>query len=139
MQAVSIANHPPQTAIAMLPIIDINPSDYTCLYSTLLYVIDQSKKLGMITPCVTFDQPLWFKAKSLDIVVCLGGFHTLMSFVGAVGSLIVGSGLSELLRDLWRKYSKAYFQWKSYCKGNSCSLIGGKCTDSKLAEKHYWK
>ena len=50
---------------------------------------------------ITFDQPLWLKAteiaidKSLNVVVHLGGFHTLMSFLGSVGTMMDGSGLAS--------------------------------------------
>ena len=43
--------------------------------------------------CVTFDQPLWLMAYGiieevgLDIVARLGGFHTLMSYLGAIGKV----------------------------------------------------
>ena len=87
--------------------IDLSPSDPTCIYSTLLFVSDQARNLGIKTPCLTFDQPLWFKAtaiieeKHLDIVCRLGGFHLLMSFLGSVGHLMGGSGLEELLEEVY--------------------------------------
>ena len=48
-------------------------------------------------------RPLWLKtldivnAKLFDVVLILGGFHTMMSFVGRTGVLMNGSGLSECL------------------------------------------
>ena len=36
-------------------------------------------------------------AQSFDVVLILGGFHTMMSFVGSIGALIKGSGLSQCL------------------------------------------
>ena len=68
--------------IKFLPIIDLNPNDESCIYSTLLFVIEQAKRMRVPVPCVTFDQPLWLKAcgiieeGDLDIVARLGGFHT---------------------------------------------------------------
>ena len=81
MQDVNVGAYP---SVNLLPIIDLNPSDQTCLYSTLLYIESQAKKLNITTPSITFDQPLWIKAtdKSMNIVCRLGGFHTLMSFNG---------------------------------------------------------
>ena len=35
--------------------------------------------------------------KKLNIIRCLEGFHTLMSFLGAVDDMISGSGIEELL------------------------------------------
>ena len=57
----------------------------------------------MILRHLVFDQLLWQKAqeivvtKSLDFIVLVGGFHTLMSFVGSIGHFMQGSGLSEAL------------------------------------------
>ena len=111
MQYVSIGNHPPKSRIQMLPIIDLNPADETCIYSTFLYVQSQADKLNIPTPCITFDQPLWkeaveiIDAKSLNIVCRLGGFHITMSFLGNIGFLMEGSGLSY---DVWEGCFKSY-------------------------------
>ena len=45
-----------------LPIVDLNPSNETCIYSTLLYIENQALQLGIPVPCVTFDQSLWIEA-----------------------------------------------------------------------------
>ena len=111
MQRISHGDHLPNATITLLPIIDLNPSSYTCIYSTLLFVIDQCKKLNIVTPSITFDQPLWLKAteivfeKSLNIVVHLGGFHTLMSFAGSIGSLMDGSGIESVLQTVYGENS----------------------------------
>ena len=62
MQTVSVGLHNPKSEIKMLPIIDLNSSDYNCTYSTLLFIKQQAPKLNIITPCIVFDQPLWLKA-----------------------------------------------------------------------------
>lgn len=93
--------------VLFLPIIDLNPSDETCIYSTLLYIQRQAEKLDISTPCLTFDQPLWLKAveiikaKAMNIVCRLGGFHTLMSFMGSIGSMMKGSGIEEALETVY--------------------------------------
>ncbi len=91
--------------IRLLPITDRSPNDPTCIiYSTLLFIQQQSKKLNLEIPCVTFDQPLWLKAieivhtEKLKIVCRLGPFHAIMSFLGSLGNLMAGSGLAELLQ-----------------------------------------
>ena len=58
----AIASKRSASTITFLPIIDISPSNESCLYSTLLLIISQAKKYKTLTPCVTFDQPLWIKA-----------------------------------------------------------------------------
>lgn len=61
--------------IRMLPIIDMNPNDGSCIYSTLYFVESEAKRLNMQTVCITFDQPLWLKAveilKDLQHEYCL--------------------------------------------------------------------
>ena len=66
----------------------------------------QAVQLNIPTPCITFDQPLWLKAveiieaKSMSIVCRLGSFHTMMSFMGSIGSMMKGSGLEEALETV---------------------------------------
>lgn len=82
----------------MLPIIDLRPSDDTCMYSTLSFVKDQAEQLRIAIPCITFDQPFWWKAAEIIeaipmVIVCkLTGFPTIMSFFGSVGSLMNCAG-----------------------------------------------
>ena len=96
-----------RSEVSFLPIIDLNSSNETCIYSTLTFIIAQSKKLNVETPCVTFDQPLWIKAlgiiysENLSIVCRLGGFHTLMSFLGSIGAVMKGSGIEDLLAEIY--------------------------------------
>ena len=35
------------------PLIDLNPSDESCIYSTLIHITDQAKYLNVEIPCVT--------------------------------------------------------------------------------------
>jgi len=110
--ATSISeNNKRHSTVQLLPIIDLSPSSETCIYSTLLFIINQAKKIGVNTPCVTFDQPLWLKAmgiiekEKLPIVCRLGGFHTLMSFLGSLGILMKGSGLEDLFAEVYAENS----------------------------------
>ena len=87
--------------------IDLDPSDPSCIYTTMKFVSSQARRYGA-TPILTFDQPLYWKALTIiqsqpdgsdlkGMVVRLGGFHMQMSFLGSIGHLMVGSGLQELL------------------------------------------
>lgn len=94
--------------ILILPLIDLNPNDETCIYSTLQYINEQSDRLKQPSASVTFDQPLWQKAveiveaKKLTRVVCrLGGFHLLMSACGSVFNVMKGSGLEEAIGQVY--------------------------------------
>ena len=95
------------SSIRLLPKIDLSPSNESYIYSTLLFVISQAKKLKVHTPCITFDQPLWLKAfniahaENLQIACRFGGFHTLMSFLGSIGTLMKGPGLEDLFAKVY--------------------------------------
>ena len=101
MSKVTAGDFPGKSVVNMLPIIDVNPGDMSCIFSTLTLIINQAKKLDITTPVLTFDQPLWLKAneikytKNMSIVLILGGFHTMMSYCRSIGTLMEGSGLVE--------------------------------------------
>ena len=111
MQSVHNGPHPGKSSILFLPMIDMNPSDLSCIYSTLSFLVDHAKQYD-ITPVVTFDQPLYHKALMIvesepieselrKVVVRLGGFHTEMCFLATIGGLMAGSGLRELLELIY--------------------------------------
>ena len=72
-----------------------------------MFVLDQAKHLEVATPCITLDQPLWLKATeiintlSLNNIVILGGFHTVMSFAGSIASLMDGTGQTVGLQTIF--------------------------------------
>lgn len=107
MQLLHQNNHTGPASVMFLPMIDLDPNDLSCIYSTLVFVSSHAKRYNC-TPVITFDQPLWWKANvilenerdSADLkgmIIRLGGFHILMSFLGCIGHLMGGSGLRELL------------------------------------------
>ena len=91
MQTYMTGDHPGKAQVLLLPTINLKPTDETCIYSTLLFVRSLSERYKMGTACITFNQPLWLKSveiiqsKSLNMVCRLGGFHTIMSFLGSIG------------------------------------------------------
>lgn len=61
---------------------------------------------------LTFDQPLYWKAKTIivhekegselkPIVLNLGGFHSVVSFLGCMGHVMEASGLKEVLELIY--------------------------------------
>ncbi len=61
MQLVHHGSHPGKSSVLFLPMINMNPSDITCVYSTLKFIEGHAQRHD-VTPIVTFDQPLWWKA-----------------------------------------------------------------------------
>lgn len=84
MKNVNMGEYQPQTDICMLPIINLNPGDKSCILSTLSFVADQAVRLNIVTPCITLDQPLFIKAvevfecHKLNMVCRLGGFQNIL-------------------------------------------------------------
>ena len=94
-----------------LPMINLEPGNTDCIYSTLMYVSEHAARCG-VTPVLTFDQPLWLKALKIQkssaqdsiirsIVLRLGGFHIQMCYLGSIGYIMSGSGLTELLELIY--------------------------------------
>ena len=79
-----------------------------------------------MTPVITFDQPLFWKAMLIveseptgsdlkEVVLRLGGLHVEMSFLGCVGHLMAETGLAQVLEVVvCRKCCETHSQWKSY-------------------------
>ena len=107
MSSTSVVETCSKSIVSMLPIIDLHATDPTALYSLLLFLDEQSRKLGTGTPVVTFDQQLYIKAyeivssKQMDIFLRLGGFHQIMSFLGSIGVFMEGSGLRTALETIY--------------------------------------
>ncbi|CAC5414988.1 unnamed protein product [Mytilus coruscus] len=98
MQMVQTGDYPGKSSVSFLPMIDLNASDMTCIYSTLNFVANQAKRYD-ITAILTFDQPLYWKAFSM--VLRLGTFHKEMSFLGSIGNLMSNTGLKEMLELIY--------------------------------------
>ncbi|GFY37372.1 uncharacterized protein TNIN_401771 [Trichonephila inaurata madagascariensis] len=84
--------------VMFLPFIDHPASNIDTICATNI-----DKSHGQKTCLITFDQPLYSKARLIlaayselcKIVVKLLGFHMLMSFLGSIGYIMDGSGLKE--------------------------------------------
>ena len=90
-QIASYQSKPQASTITVLTIIDLNPSDMSCIYSVLLFVKDELQKLNASIKAVRV-----VSSKSHGIVARLGGINYLMSFAGSIGSLMEGSSLENL-------------------------------------------
>ncbi|XP_044003051.1 uncharacterized protein LOC122848794 [Aphidius gifuensis] len=92
--------------VMCLPFINHKATEYLSIHTALTYSIQQAKKNNQIIVFVTFDLPLYKIARDICtslqdtdlkyVYVRLGGFHMLMSYLGGIGNIMEGSGLSEL-------------------------------------------
>ena len=86
----------------------MTPSDPTAMKSAMLEAKRLTKKAGQATTLFTADLQLYRVGLNVqwafpelfgeDFILCLGGMHLLMSYVGAVGVLMAGSGLEEPMK-----------------------------------------
>ena len=92
----------PKTQAVYLPLIDMPPSDPDTILTALHEAKRLTKERGQKNTIFTSDQQLYIVAVEMkwahpddfsDVILRLGGMHMLMSFVGAVGTLMQGSGL----------------------------------------------
>jgi len=111
MQMVHKGTHPGKATVVFLPMIDLDPTDMTCIYSTMLFLAEQAQQ-NKVTPVITFDQPLWWKGQTIitnepcdsslkSVVLRIGGLHTEMSYLGCIGHFMENSGLSEALEVVY--------------------------------------
>lgn len=101
-----------KTKIKHLPLIDAAPSNYGTIKTSLRQAVAKTKQCSQKICVFTADQPIYWKARDIvasadpssdlrNVVVRLGGFHLLMSFLGAVGYIMSGSGIEEVLQIIY--------------------------------------
>ena len=106
----------------MLPIIDVNPGDISCIISMLIFIIKQATEQNITAPVLTLYQPLWIKTneikyvKNMSIALILWCFHKVTSYCGSIGTLIEPSGLSEAQKTSFGDVTvKHIASGKAYC------------------------
>ena len=135
--------HPGQSSVRNLPMIDMYPGDKTCILSTLEFICALATK-HQLDPVATFDQPLYWKAAEviLDspqsshlkcIVLFLGGFHTFMNLLGAIGTLMDGTGLKDILGVVYGENSVIHMMTgKSVQRAFRGHLLVDRCLNRML-------
>ena len=92
---------------------NMDPTNLNTIYTAILIAVEECEKQDMTTCFVTFDQSVFIKASQIvgasddlsNVVVRLGGFHLLISFMGAAGNIMAGGGLEELWSTVYAKAS----------------------------------
>ena len=114
------------TNVVYNPMVPLNPDTNEAVLSTMEFVISQAKKAGICCATLTFDQPLYYRAYKIKIdnqpefqklFLRLGGFHQLMSFLGAECKLMEGSRLEQLWETVYATKSlPKMMEGKAYTK-----------------------
>lgn len=139
MQLVQHGSHSGKATVNFLPIIDMNPTDYACIYSTLHFICKDADKYNAALTA-TFDQPLYWKSRTIlekepssspikRVVLCLGGFHMKMSFLGTIGHIMSGTGFDVVLAQVYAENSVMHMMsGKAYAR----AIRGFLMVDSAL-------
>ena len=127
-----------------LPFVNLDLSNPSTIYTCLLYAAEQCKNQSHVM--VTFDQPLFTKATEMAlaaaaenplsrVVVQLGGFHLLLSFMGAVGYIMAGSGLEDLWETIYAKNSvPQMMSGKAYARAVRAHMLTHQAVGTVLLE-----
>jgi hypothetical protein len=138
--------HPGESSVSFLPMIDMYSGDMTCIQSTLEYICNIAMKYH-IPPVITFDQLLFWKASEIvsnapershlkEVVLLLGGFHTFMNLLGAIGTLMDGTGLKNLLEEVYGDNAVVHMPTgKSVQRAFRGNLLVDKCLNRLLVTK----
>lgn len=115
MEKITEVFHYEKSRVVCMPFILAIPSNYDTLYTTLLQATARTESIGQKYTYITFDQPLYIKARDIlqsnedsrlkNVILRLGGFHILMSYLGAIGHIMDGSGLKEVLSTIFAEPS----------------------------------
>ena len=105
------------TKAVYLPLIDMHPAEYDTVLTTMVKVRELTRKNGQKFSVVTFDQQLynlaihiqWDMIKDFPLnnfFIRLSGMYTLMNFVGAIGTFMSDSGLSDILSSTFAEVAR---------------------------------
>jgi hypothetical protein len=138
-------DHPGKSAVTFLPMINLYSGDKTCLLSTIEYV--HTLASGQKSPTIiTFDQPLYWKVCEIlkdapdgshlkKVIPLLGCFHTFMNLLGAIGTLMEGSGLSTVLEAVYGENAVHHMMTgKAVSRAFRGHLLIDKCLNALLLE-----
>ena len=111
---VQEGEHPGQTRFFFHPFVEAKPDSDEAVYSTLVCILECCEAAGVV-PHITFDQPLYERAFKIrnrmaalpggerwkNLILHLGLFHTIMSYMGSIGHRMEGSGIQEALEQAY--------------------------------------
>ena len=104
-----------RTKAVYLPLIDLPPAEPTTMLTAMIEAQRLTNERGQAYTIFTNDQQLYrivvniswvYSELFLNFIPRLGGMHALMSFVGAVGTLMIDTGLQPIMSVAFGGVSK---------------------------------
>lgn len=97
---------PDESRVGYLPIINANPTEYPTIFAILKRSLDIANKLKLKDAVVVFDKGLYAKIQQVRwkeeqfydrLIIRLGEFHVIMSYLSAVSKLFADGGLKVIM------------------------------------------
>ena len=94
-----------QDNIGYLPTIDVPATNMSTVFEVLVQSVKMKESLKLKSIVVVFDQALYTKAADIkwkiserfeSIVLWMGGFHTVATFLGILGKRFQDAGLRDI-------------------------------------------
>ncbi|XP_046842015.1 uncharacterized protein LOC124436135 [Xenia sp. Carnegie-2017] len=144
---------PEVSRVGYLPVINAPPTEYSTINEILKRSKNIAEKLDLQYAVLVFDEAVYSKVQHIrwkepvyydKLVVRLGEFHTVMSFLSAVSKLFEDGGLKDLLIEsgvVSEGSVKSVLSGKNYNRSMSCHKIlyedkGFRdCIESELFEE----
>ena len=112
------------TSSMYLPLIDAKPADKSTILTAKIKATELTKTTGQSFTVFTCDQQLYkllvqikwaHLEKFTNFIPRLGGMHFLMAFISSIGTLMVNTGLDDLLKAAFGGVEKC-FQGRTFLK-----------------------
>ncbi|KAJ8678150.1 hypothetical protein QAD02_013937 [Eretmocerus hayati] len=134
--------------IVCCPFITQPPSNLTTLYTFICHAVETTEKLGQKMAVFTADQPLYYKLRLLvawiqiqnhgippEILDRCGGFHLLMSNMGSMCHIMLGSGLEDMWCTVHAQDSmKKMLTGHAYARALRAHILSYTALNIKLCE-----
>lgn len=94
-----------KSTLYYLPVIEASPTEMTTVNTILAQSVEMADRLQVNSMVLVFDQAIYAKAQQIRwkdekltsrLVIRLGEFHTIMSFVGIIGKRFKAAGLQDI-------------------------------------------
>lgn len=105
----------PNTKAVYLPLIDMIPSHPDTMMTAMAFAQVNTRNIGQQFVVFTCDLQLYrvalevqwtYPERFSNVILRLGGMHSLMSFIGSIGTLMADTGLSDIMSAVFGGVSK---------------------------------
>ena len=105
----------PKTKAVYLPLIEMIPSNPDTMMTSMAFAQVYTRNIGQQCVVFTCDLQLYmvtlevqwtYPERFSNLILRLGGMHSLMIFIGSIGTLMADTGLSDIMSSVFSGVSK---------------------------------